>query len=149
MQYIGEKTRVGLLSYSNSVYINLNLSEFDESQQKYFVGAVESWRANGGTSTNSALVIANRMLVQDKEEYPDSKQIIFLLSDGHSGDGHLFRQISAIIDFIDIPIYTIGYGKDADEDELTTIANLNGGTFIAADTDDISYTMKTLFNAET
>lgn len=149
MQYVGEKTRVGLLSYSGTVYIDLELSEFDEEHQKYFVGAVDSWRANGGTATNNALIIANRMLVEDREENPDSKQIIILLSDGYTGDGYSLKRVSGVIDFLDIPIYTIGYGKDADAEELTNIANLNGGTFIAADTDDISYTMKTLFNAET
>lgn len=149
MQYIGEKTRVGLLSFNGYVFKDLGLAEFNTQQQKYFAGAVENLDANGGTATNDGLIVATKMLVSEVEENSGTKPLIFLLSDGHTGSGYSFSSVKDIIDYYDIPIYTIGYGNNADEHELAKIAELNSGTFIKANSDDISYIIKTLFNAET
>ena len=113
---------------------------------EYFVGAVDSWVANGGTATNNALLIALKMLYQEQLANPNIKPIVFLLSDGHTESGYSLRSTSEIMDVYDIPIYTIGY--EANIDELKKIAEINQGAFINATSDDVGYILKTLFDAE-
>lgn len=146
MQYVGEECKVALISYESAVDVNLPLGEFTYEQQEYFSGAVDDLDARGGTATNDALLVAIRLINEEKAVNPEIKPIIILLSDGQTSGGYSFSNVKDIIDFYDYPIYTIGY--EADVKELERIAALNNGTFIDASSDDIAYTLKTLFDAE-
>lgn len=146
MQYVGEQNKVGLLSYNGTVYIDLPIGEFTTEQQEYYVGAIDSWRANGGTATNNALLIALKLLHEERLTNPNIKPIVFLLSDGQTGSGHSLNNTKEIMDVYDIPIYTIGY--EANIDELKKIAEINQGAFINATSDDVGYILKMLFDAE-
>lgn len=145
MQYIGEETRVGLITFESNVYVDVPLGEFTTEQQEYFAGAVEKLKANGGTSTNDAIVIANKLL---HDEPAENKKLIIVLSDGQTGSGYSLRTVKSLLDATEVPIYTIGYGSNADEAELKEIAGINNGTYIKATTDNIGYLMKTIFEAE-
>ena len=146
MQFVGEDCMVGLISYESDVYVDLPIAVFDHEQQEYFIGAVDRLDANGGTSTNDALLVATRMINEEKAENPEIKPIIILLSDGQTGSGYSLSSMRELLDFYDIPMYTIGY--EANVRELESIASINNGTFIDASSDDISYILKTLFDAE-
>ncbi len=146
MQFVGEDCKVGLISYESDVYVDLPIGEFNQEQQEYFVGAVDNLDAGGGTATNDALLIAIRLINEEMANNPEIKPIIILLSDGQTGSGYSLSSMKALIDFYDVPIYTIGY--EADVKELERIAGINNGTFIDASSDDISYILKTLFDAE-
>ena len=146
MQFVGEECKVGLISYETDVYVDLPIGEFNQEQQEYFVGAVDNLDANGGTSTNDAILIAIRLIEAERESNAEIKPIIILLSDGQTGSGYSLSSMKSLIDFYDIPIYTIGY--EANVAELERIAAINDGAFIDASSDDISYILKTLFDAE-
>lgn len=146
MQFVGEDCKVGLISYESDVYVDLPIGEFNQEQQEYFIGAVDNLDAGGGTSTNDALLIATRLINEEMAVNPEIKPIIILLSDGQTGSGYSLRSMRAVLDFYDIPMYTIGY--EANVKELESIASINNGTFIDASSDDISYILKTLFDAE-
>lgn len=146
MQYVGEECKVGLVSYASDVDVDLPIGDFNHEQQEYFVGAVEGLSARGGTATNDALLIAIRLINAEMAVNPEIKPIIILLSDGETSGGYPFRSVKELIDFYDYPIYTIGY--EANVSELERIASLNNGAFIDASSDDISYILKTLFDAE-
>lgn len=47
-----------------------------------------------------------------------------------------------------IPVYTIGYGDDADTGELARLSGINEAASINADSDDIIYKIKSLFNSQ-
>ena len=146
MQYVGEQHKVGLLSYSGTVYIDLPIGEFTTEQQEYLVGAVDLWNANGGTATNNALLIALKLLYEEQQANPNIKPIVFLLSDGQTESGYSLNATKEVMAAYDIPIYTIGY--EANIDELKRIAEINRGAFINATSDDVGYILKTLFDAE-
>lgn len=146
MQYVGTDNKVGLISYDSTVYINLPLGDFSTEQQEYYIGAVESLNANGGTATNNALLVAIKLLLLEQANDPNIKPIIILLSDGYTESGYSLNSMYELIDVSDIPIYTIGY--EADVDELQRIAEINQGAFINATSDDVGYILKTLFDAE-
>lgn len=148
MQYISEDAKVGIISYDDNVYYNLPLGEFTHEQQEYFAGAVNSLKDNGNTATNNAMLQAIKVL-EEERSVNGVKPIIILLSDGGTNQGYqLDKNIEKLIKAFNIPIYTIAYGSDADEAQLNKIADLNGGTFINASTDDVGYKIKSLFNAE-
>ena len=145
MKYINTENYIGLISYSDDVTINLPIDQFDMEQQTYFKGAVESLKATGGTATFDGIVVAADMINKEMEKHPDAKPMIFVLSDGMSNRGYTLNDISGTMKALKIPIYTVGY--NADIDALGQISDINEAASINADTDDVTYQLKTLFNA--
>lgn len=145
MQYIKSSNYIGLVSYSTDVTINLPISQFDLNQQAYFKGAVEDLTANGGTATMDGIIVAIDMIEKALIEHPDAKPMLFVLSDGDSNRGHSLKDIQEPLQTLGIPVYTIGY--NADINALSTISAINEAASINADSDDVVYKLKCLFDS--
>ena len=139
MQYINKDNYIGLISYNSKVYCNLPIAQFDLNQQALFKGAVMDLAANGQTATND---VVNKAM----KEHEDAKPMIFLLSDGEQNTGCSLNEISSLINTYQIPIYSIGY--NANIDALKRISEINEAATINADSEDIIYQLKNLFNSE-
>lgn len=148
MQYINENNYVGLVSYNTNVTIEVPIAKFDFGQKSYFQGAINGLQAHGGTSSYEAICVAMKMVEEAKVDHPDAKCMIFLLSDGYANGSFDFDDIEHIVASEQIPIYTIGYTADADMDSLKLLSNINEAASISADSDDIIYKIKSLFNAQ-
>ena len=158
MKYISEDSKVGMICYDDRVYKCLPIGVYDKEQQEYFSGAIDNMLeiGHGGTATNNALCAAIRMISEEEEKNKDIKPVIILLSDGQTQSGYSLQGVRKVIKAFGYPIYTIGYSSDEDservkemsERELTDIAEINEGIYINSSTDDVGYTIKTLFNAE-
>lgn len=148
MQYINENNFVGLVSYDKDVTIELPIAEFDLDQKAYFQGAVNNLTPTGTTSTYEAILIAQKMINESLEAHPDAKAMIFLLSDGYANGRYSLSDVRSIIEQNGTPIYTIGYTKESDENELNELSGINEAAFINADADDIVYKIKSLFNSQ-
>ena len=145
IRYINSSNYIGVVSYASNVNVDLELAQFDLNQQAYFMGAVDSLTAAGNTSTFSALSQAVLMLRDFMKDNPNVTPMVFLLSDGKSNTGSKINDIGGAVAAAQIPIYTIGY--NADLSELKSISELNEAATINADTDDVIYQLKNLFNA--
>ena len=145
IKYINSTNYIGVISYSNGVNVELEIGQFDINQQAYFMGAVDSLTASGNTATYSALSQAVIMLREFMAQNPNVSPMVFLLSDGQSNIGAGMSDINGAVTASQIPIYTIGY--NADLDELKAISEMNEAATINADTDDVIYQLKNLFNA--
>jgi Ca-activated chloride channel family protein len=145
-QYINKDNYIGLVSYSNDVYINLPIEEFNLNHRAKFIGAVDNLYANGGTATFDAIAVATDMLLKAKEANPDTKLMMFLLSDGETNRGCDLGDIKTVLSYYNIPVYTIGY--NADISALKTISDINEASSINADSEDIVYQLKMLFNSQ-
>ncbi len=146
MRYINPENYVGLASYSDTVTIDVPVAKFDLNQQSLFKGAVENLRAGGGTATFDAILVAADMVKKAAEEVPGSKPMIFVLSDGESGEYVAsFNAMSEVVAGLRIPIYTIGY--NANISALQQISSINEAASIDASTDDVTYQLRNLFNA--
>lgn len=145
-QYINDNNYVGLVSYSSDVSIELPIAKFDLNQRAYFKGAVEDMQALGGTATYDGLTVAVKMLLEAKEKNPNAKTMLFLLSDGETNEGHKLEYVEPVIKESGIPVYTIGY--NANIEALQQISNINEASSINADSDDVIYKIKSLFNAQ-
>ena len=144
-QYINNNNYVGLVSYSTDVTINLPINQFDLNQRSLFNSAVQKLSASGNTATFDAILVAANMLVQKKQEIPDSKLMMFVLSDGETNTGHSIEEAKKVIKDLEIPIYTIGY--NADISALQEISGINEAASINADSEDVIYQLRNLFNS--
>ncbi|ALC90574.1 hypothetical protein AM500_12845 [Bacillus sp. FJAT-18017] len=145
-KYLGKDNSVGLVTYSDDVTINLPIATFDTNQQSLFVGAVEGLQANGGTATYDGIVVAMKMLKDEMKKNPDVRPLIFVLSDGETNQGHSLDDIRGMIQAYKVPVYTIGY--NANLKALQTISSINEAASINADSDDVVYKIKNLFNVQ-
>ena len=143
-QYINSDNYLGLISYNSDVTINLPIDKFDINHRAYFNGEVNSFRAGGGTQTFDAIAVGLQMLENARIDHPNAKFMLFVLSDGQS-QGSL-KNVSSFIENLKIPVYTIGY--NANIQALEEISSINEAASINADTDDIVYALKNLFNAQ-
>lgn len=145
-QYINSENSIGLVTYDSSVYVNLPIGKFNLNQRSLFTGAVEDLSAAGGTATFDGMAVAMDMLLKAKEENPEMKRMLFMLSDGETNSGYALEEIRGILKALQIPAYTIGY--NADIQALETISSINEAASINADSDDVIYKLKSLFNAQ-
>ena len=148
MSYINDNNYIGLVSYDSTVTIELPIAQLDLNQRSYFQGAIDKLSANGSTSTYEALVVAANMIEKARVDHPDAKCMIILLSDGYANGRYEIGDVRDAIRDTGIPVHTISYGDDADKEELSEVANINEAASINADSDDIIYKLKSLFNSE-
>ncbi len=144
-QYINKNNYIGLVSYSSDVTIELPINQFDINQRSYFNSAIQNLSASGNTATFDAIMVATNMLLEKKKEVPDSKMIMFVLSDGETNTGCGLSDVTKVVRNLEIPIYTIGY--NADISALSEISNINEAASINADSEDVIYQLRNLFNS--
>lgn len=150
-QYINTSNYVGLVSYSDDVNINLPIAKFDLNQRSYFTGAVEDLSPGGSTATYDAVLVALDMLMKAKDQVEAEsgesiKPLLFVLSDGETNVGNSISQIEDIVEGLAVPCYTIGY--NANLKALGQLSAINEAASINADSDDVIYSLKSLFNAQ-
>ncbi len=139
---------MGLVSFSGDVTINLPIARFDMNQQALFKGAVtKGLRASGNTATIDGIIVGAKLIEDELVNHPDAKPMLFVLSDGLQNAGHTLKDVEGALTGLRIPVYTIAYGDDADLASLKAISAINEATTLSASTDDITYQLKSLFNA--
>lgn len=144
--FIAKEHSVGLVSFASKVNINLPIAPFDLNQRSLFAGAITDLQASGGTAMFDAIIVATKMLLEERAANPDAKLMLFVLTDGETNRGYSFDDIKDIVEALRIPIYTIGY--NADIQVLQNLSNINEAASVNADTDDVIYKLQNLFNAE-
>lgn len=145
MKYINPKNHIGVVSYSSNVTIEMPIKEFNLNNQGYFKGAVTNLDANGATAIYDGLAVGTSMIHEYLKTLPDAKPMLFLLSDGDNTSGYALRDIKDVLSSFEYPVYTIGY--DANIDALNNISSINEAAVLNANTDDIVYQLKMLFEA--
>ena len=145
-KYIVPETHVGLVTFSSDVNIVLPIAKFDLNQRAYFTGAVMDMQAGGSTAMYDAIIVATKMLADAQAQNPNTKMMLFVLTDGETNRGHSLNDVARMLRDLKIPIYTIGY--NADISVLQNLSNINEAASINADTDDVIYKLESLFNAQ-
>lgn len=148
MQYINENNMIGLVSYSDEVTIELPIARFDMNQKAYFQGAVDRMQANGNTYSYEAVCVGLDMIRTARQDNPDAKAMLFLLSDGEANGVFTLNDISNAVREESVPIYTIAYTGGSDSSQLSQLSGINEAACIKADSDDIVYQIKNLFNSQ-
>lgn len=144
---ISSSNYIGLVSYADDVTIDLPIRKFNLTQQSYFKGAAESMNASGGTATYDGVVVAAKMIRDQLKKTPKAKPIIFVLSDGETNSGYDLSDIDDSLKGLQIPVCTISYNQGSSS-ALKSLANINEGSYINAESTDVVYQIKNLLNAE-
>lgn len=147
-QYIGEGNYVGLISYADDVQINLPIGEFNGKQRAYFNGAVKDLVAGGGTATYDAVLEGIKLLLAQKEQMPNAKLMLFVLSDGVQNRGYSLDKITPVVQGLSIPIHTVGYGSGADMTGLSELSSINEASSTRADESNVVYNLRNIFNSQ-
>ena len=145
--YIGSENYIGLISYSDTVTVNLPIDEFTPTQQAKFTGAVRSLSASGATATYDATLQAIRMLLDKQKEIPDAKLMLFVLTDGEQNTGTSYDRIRSIVKTLQIPVYTIAYNYASTAD-MKELSEMNEAAPLEANTQDIVNQLRNLFNTQ-
>lgn len=145
-QYIGKDNSIGLVTFSDEVNINLPIAKFNLNQRSLFAGAVNDMQAAGSTAMYDGIVVASKMLMDEKAKNPNAKLMLFVLSDGETNSGHSLNDVENMLKTFKIPIYTIGY--NANIKALQNLSSINEAASINADSEDVIYKLGSLFNAQ-
>lgn len=137
---------IGLVSYSDSVNVDLDVREFDVQQKSLFIGAAERLVAGGRTATNDAILVAASQLYGFLDRNPDHRPVIFVLSDGERNQGRAFDDVETLLSFSGIPVHAIAY--EVQSDELRNLTRLAEGAYVESSAESASYRIGNLLNAE-
>ncbi|MEN9434298.1 MAG: hypothetical protein RLZZ422_1887 [Pseudomonadota bacterium] len=143
---ISTNNAIGLVTYSDTVNVDLPIRPFNVSQKSLFIGAVEKMSPAGKTATNSAVLVAANMLNEFKKQNPDYKTVIFLLSDGETNVGLDFETAKGLMNLTQIPIHSIAY--ELSSQDLKDYAGLAEGAYIESSAGSASYRIGNLLNSE-
>ena len=137
----GMSVKVGVASFSSTSSVNCGLSNSVDD----LTDAINGLYTIGRTNIYAGLDEGVKLL-----ENEDGPRVMVFLSDGLSNEGPGYDQIIELANEAaekDIKIYTIGFGAsyDLDEDLLSTIASITGGTYEHEDSSDIESAAVGLF----
>ena len=121
---------VGLWSFSNEIR-RLNAIDLVGAHRAELARSIDRLDANGGT----ALYRVTAEAVRDVRSTwnPTRINAVVLLTDGQNSDGSnsdldgLLHSLAAQPASSSVPVFTIGYGQDADLQTLKRIAEASGG----------------------
>lgn len=145
IQYIDSENYIGLVSYDDRVYIDLDIGKFDNKQRAYFSGAVKGLSPGGNTATYSATAVGLKMLLDARAEIPDAQMMLFVLTDGETNTGYSLKQIAPMVQALGVPVYTIAYETSSTE-ALKSLSGLNEAACISATVEVIVNELRSLFN---
>lgn len=143
---ISSTNSIGLVTFNESVNVDLYVREFDVQQKSLFIGAVDRLIASGRTATNDAVLVAANLLIEYGKQHPDNKLIIFVLSDGERNRGHDLDSVSDMLEWSGIPVHSIAY--EVTSDELRQLSSLAEGAYIESKAESASYRIGNLLNSE-
>ncbi|MFC4247614.1 VWA domain-containing protein [Natribaculum luteum] len=118
-----EDDRAGLAGYASGSRLIHELTDDTEQLNT----SIDSISAGGSTNTGAGLNTALTELEENGND--DRKQVIILLSDGHTNIGPDPVGVAEKAAKQNIEISTVGLGSGADENELQTIASTTGGDY--------------------
>lgn len=147
IQYINDDNYIGIIGFDSEVREYLPIDKFSLNQKTLYKGAVNSLDASGNTAMYNGLCVAMDRIYQKSQELGGNcTPIIFVLTDGDSNTGCRFSETKDIIAGMNIPVYTISYNYAADS--LSELASINEAASIVGNSEDITYKLRNLFNAE-
>ncbi len=145
-EFISPQNSIGLVIFNQQVSRILPIKPFDLNHKAAFHAAVQDMTADGPTAMYDGIAASLRQLIEVREQNPDAKPILFVLTDGETNRGLIFSDMNQMIPALNIPIYTIGY--EADIEELKRVSSLVEAASLNAGEGEIAYKIGALLNAQ-
>ncbi len=138
-QIRGARDQVGLITFATNVHVERPLQALDEAGRTALYTAIERLSASGNTALIDGVWEAySRLLVEGNAEAINA---IVVMTDGQENSSR--QSLSALQRRIQqeqgkqIVIFTIAFGKDADEKFMRSMAEMGGGQYRRATETDI------------
>jgi len=142
-RYIQDNCVVGLVSYSDTAYLDLEPAAFRDGQPLAFALQTQTLASGDGGDARDAMVLALWLASEQVAKNPGISPKIFLLSAGGSNlDAEWIASIAA---GLDIPIHTITYEKGGDA-LLEELAAATSGLTMRANEGDTQYWIRDIIN---
>ena len=138
-QMRGDRDQVGLITFATNVSLVRPLQPLDDAGRTQLNGAIDRLIASGNTALIDGVWEAYSRLLT--EGNPESINAIVVMTDGQENSSR--QSLSAMQRRIQqesgmqIVIFTIAFGSDADEKLMQTMAEMGGGQYRRADETDI------------
>jgi Ca-activated chloride channel family protein len=145
-EFIDPQNAIGIVLFNHTVSYVLPINKFGLPHKSAFHAAVEDMSADGKTAMYDGVAVSLSLLVEEKKKNPDSRPMLFVLTDGETNKGLDFNTLSPVISGLNIPIYTIGY--EANISELTRLSSLVEAASLNAGEGEIEYKIGALLNAQ-
>ncbi|WP_320823910.1 vWA domain-containing protein [Reinekea sp.] len=144
--FISSRNSIGLVTFNDTINVDLPVREFGLQQKSQFLGSVERMSAGGGTATNDAILVASYELLEFAKTHPDHKLTIFVLSDGETRNGLALSKVDKVIQMLQIPIHSIAYGFESSD--LKAVSSLVEASYTESSTGSAAYQIGNLLNAQ-
>ncbi|MGD1953436.1 MAG: VWA domain-containing protein [Leptolyngbyaceae cyanobacterium] len=143
-QQINQGNQVGLVTFADQPVRRLELTPYDELQQKKLLAAIDQLQADGGTAMYDGVMVALADLMEKRANDPNGRFYLLLLSDGAVNEGHLFNDVKDIMEYSNVRFYPIAYGN-VNAAELEAIASLRESTVKQGNPENVQTLFKDLF----
>ncbi|MCS6827953.1 MAG: substrate-binding and VWA domain-containing protein [Caldilinea sp.] len=138
-QVRGDRDRVGIIEFGSGLKDYSLLAPLDDSTRRRLEEMIDRMEADGGTALIDAVYAAVATL--QEENRPDAINAVVVMTDGLENESSRslsdLRVLLRSNPSLPIVIFTIGFGRDADEAALTEMARIGGGQFRRAEEADI------------
>ena len=138
MQIRGDRDRVGLIEFGSGLKDLYSLQPMDDGRRQMLLERIERMEASGETALLDAVVMAFGNLQREADREAISALVV--MTDGQENASNL--RVSDLTrrfedDAVDAVVFTIAFGRGADEALLRRIAEMGDGQFRRADETDI------------
>ena len=118
--------RIGLIAFANEATLVIDLT----SDSNVLNNGIMNLIADGSTTMGDGILLAKDLL--SKHGRSNVSKSIVLLSDGMATVGVLPHFAALETSYANIPIYSVGYGYDADVNTLRAVSSITDGDYFAA-----------------
>ena len=148
-EFISPSTAVGIVTFNHEAVVRLPVRKFDLQHKARFLAAADELEDGGGTAMYDAVAVAIRLARTAKAgAFANGKIRLLVLSDGESRNGHQLKDLAPIVETLNVPVYTIAYGDNADVAELAALSGLAEAAALKANEARIAHTIGPLVNAQ-
>jgi Ca-activated chloride channel homolog len=146
--FINKNNYVGLVAFSAEVTELTPIERYGNiNHSAALSGAVKSLTAGGNTAMYEGIAVSLHLLAEKQKQNQDIKPLLFVLTDGKASKSKVtLERLTPIIKALRIPVYTIGYGIRIEE--LKTLSSLVEAASLNANSENISFSIGKLLNAE-
>ena len=137
VEQMGDEDSISIIAFSTEPQIIVNHQPVGEARDK-IIGAIERLQAEGDTTLFDAIGDGSALIAQTGS--PDSSNVMVVLTDGQDTFSSRFDSVTAAQAALagDTTVFTIAYGRDADEDTLSSLATQANGNFYQGDAASIA-----------
>jgi Ca-activated chloride channel family protein len=155
LNHINENNYIGMVSYNDTVYLNMPVVQATPKNKAVMANAVRNLSVGGGTATHDALFVAYDQILNFQQGASRVKPIVLLLSDGEQTSGLSLQTIMPSAYGVGIPVNALGYHiSDLGREKLQKLVGVYGegfeglGSYTSASEAELDMKLRDMFRSQ-